>query len=156
MSYGIEQRHGARRAMGVSAVAGCLLYAVFAIAATATDTECTDAWADAPANAYCPAEGTAAMAVPDTNKCIVGASSCSITVDVTDGAGTTTSETFNATFPRAWTLVTGGVSLADTDDIDICIGTSSSGGFVATVRTACGSTEVTSEKATASGLSTSG
>lgn len=140
------------RILPLGVIIGGLVYAMFAIAATVTDTDCTDAWADAPAKSYCAAEG--AMATSDAEKCIVGASSCSITVDITE-SGETESVTFNPTFPRAWTLDTGGISLPDTDDIDICFATASNE-ITAAVKIGCDTNEVTSATATTSAFNLDG
>lgn len=126
-------------AMSFTAIAGCLLYAIFAVAAT--DQQCVDAWDDAPAEAYCPAESPKAMAATDENTCLVAASACSIAVQITllggadDGSDLTEEWTLTPTFPSAWTLLSSSLSLDDTDDIDICI--TGSGPVAAKVRTAC-------------------
>ena len=138
--------------MSVMAVAAACLYAIFAVAAT--NDECDDAWDDAPAEAYCrPNEG--AMAATADNTCLVGASACSITVDVTE-SGTTVSETFTPSFPSAWTYLTSDLSLDKTDDIDICFdggdADTDASNIVATVRTACRNYEVNSSDAVSNGL----
>ena len=137
-----------RGALGFMAVAGCLLYAMFAIAATATDSECEEAWEDAPAEAYCPAEG--AMAIANTDKCIIGASQCSIAVEITGSTISGTTQ-FTPSFPNSWTLNTGGVNLADTDDIDICFKTTNDSIDVK-VKAGCDAGEITSSEATKDGI----
>ena len=139
-------------AMSCMAIAGCLLYAMSAVAAT--DAECDDAWDDAPAEAYCTSGGE--TATTDGTKCAISVSSCSITVEVLyeDGAGT--SVAFAPTFPSDWTLDSGGVSLANTDNIDICFNGSDAdtdtSNITATVRTACRNNEVNSSDAVSNGL----
>ena len=140
-------------AMSCMAFAGCLLYAMSA--AAVTDAECDDAWDDAPAEGYCTSGGE--TATTDGTKCAISVSSCSITVDIVYDQIVLASVAFTPTFPADWTNSSEGVSLADTDDIDICFdaadGADADGGnIVATVRTACGNNEINSSDAKRSGV----
>ena len=99
------------------AVAGCLLYAIFAIAAV-TDSDCEDAWDDAPAEQYCPATGVSAKA--NSSKCIIPATQCSITISITEPNADPEDVTFTPTTPSRWSATGSGLNEDSVDKIDIC------------------------------------
>ena len=149
-------------AMSVMAIAGCLLYAMSAVATnneggtSNTTSECQTAWDSAPASSYCTTTQPVTFLSYGSGQediCLIAAS-CSITVDITyAGIATPVSTTFTPTFPSDWSAMTGGIGETDTDDIDICFAESASGdSYNATVKTGCSSGEITSGTASDSGL----
>ena len=105
-------------ALSFMAVAGCLLYAMFA---GATDADCEEAWEDAPAEQYCTSTSIKASTVTTngaTNTyCHISVSSCSITVNV--GSGSTSS---SVTFTPSWDsyFSTNGIVLHEIEHFDVC------------------------------------
>ena len=110
--------------------------------------ECIDAWDDAPASSYCTDTAIArATSGSGWGNCVIDVSTCSITAD--SGA---TSTTYTPSWPTAYGSTGDGLPPSDVDDIDICFASSSSGGYTATVKTGCASTETDSATATSDGL----
>ena len=122
-----------------------------ATTATASGVEeCEDAWEDAPAEEYCTDTSIArATSGSGWGNCIIEVSACSISVNV---AGE--SITYTPTWPSSYTSTGNGLSVADTETIDICFAssTSASSGYTATVKSSCSSTDTDSATATTDGL----
>ena len=115
-------------------------------AAESTDEDpCGDAWEDAPAQTYC----TDTAVTKSGDNCHIDVSTCSITVTIED-----MSITFTPTWPSSYSSSGDGLSLASTDDIDICFAMSASvnTGYTATVKAPCDSGETGSASATTDGL----
>ena len=138
----------------VAAVALCGALVLPSEAATAAAAsgveECEDAWEDAPAEGYCTDTSIArATSGSGWGNCLIEVSACSISVDVGGE-----SITYTPTWPSAYTSTGDGLSVADTESIDICFAssTSASSGYTATVKSACGSSDTDSATATTDGL----
>ena len=87
------------------AVAGCLLYAMFAYATT--DSDCESAWNDAPASSYCsiPSYGYESMTGlrnAPAGYCGIQSTGCSIEVDMVLPGVASVDETFTPEFPSSW------------------------------------------------------
>lgn len=111
---------------------------------------CEDAWDDAPAEAYCTDTQIARVgAGTGQGNCVIDVSTCSITVSV-EGE----SITYTPTWPSSYGSSGDGLSVSDTENIDICFAssTSASTGYTATVKSPCDSSDTDSETATDDGL----
>ena len=145
-----------RGALSFLAVAGCLLYAMFAGAqnneggTSQTKSDCEIAWEDAPAEKYCTTTLVSYLSTgsgPDT--CLIHVSTCSITVEV---GGQSTD--FTPNFPSEWSNMNIGISEDVTSNIDICFAasTTSASGWSASVKAGCPSDSTDSATAKKDGL----
>ena len=110
---------------------------------------CTDAWDDAPASSYSTATSVVRVSggpAYTKGRCLITVTSCSITVTVG-----TQSETFAPSWPDAFSPSRNGITVANTEEIDICF-TRTDSAWEATVKIGCASEETDSETATADGL----
>lgn len=120
-----------RNATGFMAIAGCLLYAMSAIATDiGTTADCQAEWDDAPAEAYCTDTSIEAVLrgdASDTDRsytaCKIAVSSCTIAVNIGSDSNST-----SYTFTPSWdsNFSTQGLCLPEVDLVDICFRSSNS------------------------------